>query len=153
MNKLRASSNPIKIILVILVASLAFTIWGFLWYATVFDDVWQSLIGHSEEELIRVAEKRGIYQTISTHLISIVQASGLYAIIRMTRSQNFWQHQMIAGILSVLIALPVLGNAVLFANSPMGLWVLDFMHFIFGYAGMALIFWILKGWITPKQSQ
>ena len=42
-------------ILAIVLATLAFSLWGYIWYATVFDDVWQSLIGRSEAELITMA--------------------------------------------------------------------------------------------------
>jgi len=35
-------------LLAIILATIAFSLWGFVWYATVFDDVWQGLIGRSE---------------------------------------------------------------------------------------------------------
>ena len=47
-------------ILAIILATLAFTLWGYIWYATVFDDVWQSLISRSETELIEMAVARGL---------------------------------------------------------------------------------------------
>lgn len=136
-------TRSLWIALALILASFAFTNWGFIWYATVFDDVWQSLIGRSEEELVILAEQRGFLQTFNTYFISLVQACGLLIMCKMTRIKAFHEYQLIAVVLSVLIATPVLGNAVLFAGQSTPLWVLDFMHFILGYAGMALIFWMV----------
>ena len=49
--------HPFRILLAIALATIAFTLWGFVWYATVFDDLWQSLITQGEDELIRLAEQ------------------------------------------------------------------------------------------------
>jgi hypothetical protein len=123
-------------------ATVCFTAWGYIWYASVFDDVWQGLIARTEDELIALAQARGFMQSVLSYLISGIQAAGLFLILRMTRAASFLAYHAVAAILSVLIALPVLGNAVLFAGTPTWLWVLDFLHFIFGYAGMATIFFI-----------
>jgi len=53
-------------LLAIVLATLAFTLWGYIWYATVFDDVWQSLISRSETELIEMAVARGRIQDVFT---------------------------------------------------------------------------------------
>jgi len=134
----------LRIFLAIILATIAFTQWGFIWYATLFDDLWQTLIDRTEEELLVMAVSRGFIQTILTYLISLVQAVGLFLLIHMTRAKTFLDYQIIAAIVSSMIALPVLGNAVLFEGATGALWVLDFSHFIWGYAGMAGVFFIVK---------
>jgi len=125
-------------------ATISFTCWGYFWYAMLFDDLWQSLIGRSELELLRLAEKRGWLQSFNTYFISLAQASGLLVLIRWSRAKSYFEYQAIAAICSLLITVPVLGNAVLFAGQSTQLWLLDLIHFILGYAGMATVFWIIQ---------
>ena len=134
--------HPFRILIAIALATIAFTLWGFVWYATVFDDLWQSLITQGEDELIRLAEQRGFVQSIGKYTVSLFQAIGLYILIRLTGVKHLFGYLAIACVCSVLMAAPVLGNAVVFAGQSTALWGLDIGHFILGYAGMALTFWI-----------
>ena len=138
------SSDKLRVFLAITLATIAFTLWSYIWYATVFDDIWQGLIERTEEELILMAEARGVAQTFFTCVISAVQVFGLYLLFRFTRAKTFWDYQIIAAIISVMIALPVLGNAVLFEGASEALWGLDFTHFVLGYAGIATVFYIMQ---------
>ncbi len=147
------SSKGLFALVTVFLASLAFTLWGYLWYATVFDDVWQGLIGRTEVELIGISEQRGHIQTFLSYFISFVQAGALYFLCKISRAKSFWDFQIVAAIISVLIATPVLGNAVLFAGQSLHLWGLDIAHFILGYAGMALIFWIAAKMTNSKTSE
>jgi len=47
-------------------------------------------------------------------------------------------------LLSTLVVLPSIGNTTLFVGTPLELLVLDYGHFLFGYAGMALVFFIIN---------
>ena len=131
-------------ILAIILATLAFTLWGYIWYATVFDDVWQSLISRSETELIDMAVARGRIQDVFTVLISLVQVLGIYAALKWVKARTFIHYIGVSLLLSTLLVMPALGNATLFAGTPLGLLVLDYGHFVFGYAGIALVFFLLK---------
>lgn len=141
--KYLSDARFVRLGLAIGLATLAFSFWGYLWYATFFDDVWQELIGQSEKGLIDVAAARGGLQTFFTYFISLVQALGLWWLVHLSGKKSFLGYQLVAGICSLMIATPVLGNGVLFANSPLWLWVIDFVHFILGYAGMALTLWLV----------
>ena len=131
-------------ILAIILATLAFTLWGYIWYATVFDDVWQSLISRSETELIDMAVARGRIQDVFTVVISLVQVLGIYAALKWVKARTFIHYIGLSLLLSTLVVMPALGNATLFAGTPVGLLVLDYGHFVFGYAGIALVFFLLK---------
>ena len=131
-------------ILAIILATLAFTLWGYIWYATVFDDVWQSLISRSETELIEMAVARGRIQDVFTVVISLVQVLGIYAALKWVKARTFIHYIGLSLLLSTLVVMPALGNATLFAGTPLGLLVLDYGHFVFGYAGIALVFFLLK---------
>ena len=131
-------------LLAIVLATLAFTLWGYIWYATVFDDVWQSLISRSETELIEMAVARGRIQDVFTVLISLVQVLGIYAALKWVKARTFIHYIVLSLLLSTLVVMPALGNATLFAGTPLGLLVLDYGHFVFGYAGIALVFFLLK---------
>ncbi len=135
--------KPLTSLLALLLASFAFTKWGYIWYATAFDDLWQSLIGQTEDELIKLAESRGKLQTFFTYFISFVQAAGLMIMLKLTRVRSFIDYQFVAAVISVLIVSSALGNAVLFTGQSTQLWYLDILHFILGYAGMALTFWLI----------
>ena len=62
----------IRNVVAIILAAIAFSLWGYIWYATVFDDVWQSLIGNSEQDLIALAAARGQWQNFFVIFISLV---------------------------------------------------------------------------------
>ena len=135
-----------RTLLAIILASLAFSLWGYVWYATVFDDVWQALIGVSENDLNALAVTRGPIQDVLVILISIPQAIAVYAALKWVRARSFIGHMGVAIGLSSLVILPALGNATLFVGTPLALLILDYGHFLLGYAGMAFVFYI----ICPK---
>jgi len=131
-------------LLAIILATLAFTLWGYIWYATVFDDIWQSLIGRSEAELIDMAAARGGLQRFFTYLISLVQVIGIFIFARWIKARTFVQYISLSLLLSSLIVLPSLGNATLFAGTPTKLLALDYGHFMLGYAGIAFVFFLIR---------
>lgn len=133
----------VRTFLALILASLAFSTWGYIWYATVFDDVWQALIGVSEEELIAMTVARGPIQDVFVILISVPQAIAIYAALKWVKARTFIDYMSVSLGLSTLVVLPALGNATLFAGTPLGLLILDYGHFLLGYAGMALVFYIL----------
>ena len=130
-------------LLAIILATIAFSLWGFVWYATVFDDVWQGLIGRSEADLIELAVARGKLQNLFTLVISLVQVMGLFILLRWVKARSFLHHIGLSLLVSTLIVLPALGNATLFAGTPTELLVLDYGHFMLGYAGIAFVLFIL----------
>ena len=133
-------------LLAICLATLAFTLWGYFWYATLLDDVWQNLINTTEADLIAMANRRGSIQHVLTILISLVQVIGVLTALRWSKAASFVGHIAVSLILSVFIVLPALGNATLFAGTPLKLLMLDFVHFCLGYAGIAFVFFL----ISPK---
>lgn len=130
-------------LLAIILATLAFSLWGYVWYATVFDDVWQSLIARSEAELIEMAAARGGLQTLFTYVISLVQVIGLLILSKWVKARTFTQYIGLSLLLSTLIVMPSLGNATLFAGTPTKLLILDYGHFMLGYAGIAFVFFLI----------
>lgn len=139
--------SRLQVLFAILIAAFLFTQWGYFWYAMLLDDVWQSLIGKSELELIHLAEQRGVMQSISTHLISLVQAAGLFFVLFKCRSIRLLDYIAISFGISMLLIVPSLGNAVLFAGQSSQLWILDSGHFVFGYLLMGSTFWLV-GWLA-----
>ena len=142
-------------IIAIVLATLAFSLWGYIWYATVFDDVWQALIGKSETELLNLAIARGHTQSVFVIVISFVQALAIFAVLRWVKAKTFMQYMGVSLLLSTLVVLPSIGNATLFVGTPAGLLLLDYGHFLFGYAGIALVFFIIDHLIkkAPENSE
>ena len=142
-------------IIAIVLATLAFSLWGYIWYATVFDDVWQALIGKSETELLNLAIARGHTQSVFVIVISFVQALAIFAVLRWVKAKTFMQYMGVSLLLSTLVVLPSIGNATLFVGTPVGLLLLDYGHFLFGYAGIALVFFIIDHLIkkAPENSE
>jgi len=130
-------------LLAIFLATIAFTLWGYVWYATIFDDIWQELIKTSESDLIELAASRGVLQNIFTYLISLIQVIGIFIVLRWRKASTFLNYILVSLVLSVLIVLPSLGNATLFAGTPTLLLLLDFGHFFIGYAGIAFTFFLI----------
>ena len=142
-------------IIAIVLATLAFSLWGYIWYATVFDDIWQVLIGKSETELLNLAIARGHTQSVFVIVISFVQALAIFAVLRWVKAKTFMQYMGVSLLLSTLVVLPSIGNATLFVGTPVGLLLLDYGHFLFGYAGIALVFFIIDHLIkkAPENSE
>ena len=132
-----------RIIIAIILASLAFSLWGYVWYATVFDDIWQSLIGRSETELINLAVARGPIQDVFVLLISLPQAIVIYCLLKWTQARTFVQYIGLSVVLSSLIVLPSIGNTTLFVGTPLLLLTLDYGHFLLGYAGIAFVIFLV----------
>lgn len=130
-------------LLAIFLATIAFTLWGYVWYATIFDDIWQELIKTSESDLIDLAVSRGALQGIFTYLISLIQVIGIFILLRWSRASSFLGYIMVSLVLSICIVLPALGNATLFAGTPTLLLLLDFGHFFIGYAGIAFTIFLI----------
>lgn len=131
-------------ILAICLATVAFTLWGYFWYATLLDDIWQELIKTSEADLIALAVSRGAIQNILTILISLIQVIGVYIVLRWSKASSLLDHIAVSLVLSVLIVFPAIGNATLFAGTPLLLLLLDFGHFCIGYSGIAFVFYIIS---------
>jgi len=129
--------------LAIILATIAFTLWGYIWYATIFDDIWQSLISRSETELINLAGRRGPIQYAYIFLISWLHVIGIFISLKWIHANSFKHYMGLSFILSSLIILPAIGNTTLFVGTSFKLLMLDYGHFLFGYAGIALIFFII----------
>ena len=137
-------------ILAICLATVAFTLWGFFWYATLLDDIWQDLINTSEADLITLASIRGAIQNILTILISLIQVVGVFIALRWSKATTFLGHIVVSLVLSVFIVLPAIGNATLFAGTPLLLLLLDFGHFCIGYSGIVFVFYLIAPKRPPK---
>jgi len=131
-------------VLAITLASLAFSLWGYILYATVFDDLWQALIGRSETDLINLAISRGLIQDFWVIAISVVQVLGIWAVLKWVKARTFMHYIGVSLLLATLIVLPSAGNTTLFVGTPLALLLLDYGHFLFGYAGIALVLFILN---------
>lgn len=137
-----------RLLLAIGLATVAFTLWGYFWYATLLDDIWQMLINKSEADLIALAVERGPIQNILTFLISLTQVIGVYIALRWSKASSFLEYIATSLLLSVFIILPAIGNATLFTGTPSMLLLLDFAHFCLGYAGIAFVFYL----ISPRRT-
>jgi len=104
--------------LALILATLAFSLWGYIWYATLFDDVWQNLISRSEQELIDMATARGHWNDVYVLLVSFVQALGIMIGLSLARARTVFGYIGIGIGLATFIALPALGNATIFAGTP-----------------------------------
>ncbi len=133
----------------IILAALAFSLWGYGWYATIFDDVWQVLIGRSEQELIDMTVARGQIQNVMVIVISLVQALGVWLLLKFSGAKTLFHYIGLGALVATLIVLPALGNATLFAGTPLALLILDYGHFLLGYMGIALTLFLLR---TPVRN-
>jgi hypothetical protein len=132
-----------KNLIAIILATIAFSLWGYVWYATVFDDVWQNLISTSESDLLNVAINRGPIQYLFVILISLLQVLAIFGGLKWTRAKSFPEYMCLSCGLSTLVVLPSIGNTTLFIGTPLGLLLLDYGHFFFGYAGIAFVLFFL----------
>jgi len=137
-----------RVFVAIVLASWALAKWNDFWYATIFDDTIEKISGATIDEIIQASPFIGNLNFMSALLLTLLQVIGLFTILRLTKAREFLDTQIVALFCSMLLITPALANAVLYTGSNEVLWALDSLHFILGYAGVALIFWMF----TPVRS-
>lgn len=122
-------------ILIILLAGFLFFMLGWLWFGILFGDAWMALAGVTEET---ASENMGRSLIIGL-LLSILQATGIAAILSMASERGISKGLKVGFLVWLLFALPTLTYDWNYAISPFQLLVMDAGYQLLGYLLMGAV--------------
>jgi hypothetical protein len=122
-------------VLVVLLAGLLFFMFGCVWYGGLFQEVWMTLAGVTQE----VAEQNMGRSMAVGMLLSLVQATGIAAIINMGKSSGAANGIKVGLLAWISFALPLVSYNWNYAGAAFGLFEIDAGYNIVGYAVIELL--------------
>ena len=131
--------------LAVILATIAFYMIGFVWYAALFEDIWLAAAGMTKAQTEAMAEAKGAMMLVWGLLITLAQALGVLWVINLAGAKRMGACLKIAFWLFVMIAAPLLAYECLYGGySLMGILV-DYGHMLVGYLVMAGIYAAFRG--------
>ena len=129
----------------ILLATLVFYLLGALWYGLVFSDMWMAANGITEAAAKAHADKMGVMVWIGGILITLLQVLGLAYILNHAGASLLGTCVKICAVIAVLMALPLLMYAHIYAGASHQAVALDFAHILIGYALVGAVLSFFRG--------
>lgn len=132
--------------LAVILATIVFFMFGWIWYGPVFGETWMGIEGITEADAQARLDEMGMAVWLVTALlITIGQAIGVLMVIHLAGAKRlpaclktiFW--------LVVTIAAPILGYASLYGGYPLNGFLIDLGHMLIGYLIMAAIYAAFRG--------
>ncbi|MEP4051015.1 MAG: DUF1761 domain-containing protein [Litorimonas sp.] len=131
--------------LAVILATVAFYMVGFVWYAFLFQDIWLAASGMTLAETEAMAEAQGAMMFVWGLLITLAQALGLLWVINLAGAKRMPKCLEIAFWLFLMIAAPLLTYACLYDGYSLNGILVDFGHILIGYLLMAAIYAVFRG--------
>ncbi|NNE58907.1 MAG: DUF1761 domain-containing protein [Hellea sp.] len=138
-------------ILGILIGGAAFWMLGAIWYGPVFGEMWIEVQGTTKEAAEARMKDMGVMMYVWGLIISLVSTVGISYVLQQSSASLLTTCAKIAAILAVLIALPIMGYAVLYEGYPIKGLALDFAYVLIGFvlSGAVMSFFRGKDAIDP----
>ncbi len=130
--------------LAVLLATLVFYLIGFTVYGFLFHDVWLAASGMSLAETEAMAAAQGPMMFVWGLLLTLAQALGLLWVINLGGAKRLTACLIIAFWLFVMIAAPLLAYACLYGGYSLAGILVDYVHILFGYLAMAVVYSIFR---------
>jgi len=132
--------------LAVIAATLAFFIFGALWYGFLFEEAWLAAEGITAEIAdARMAETGMAQWLFFALLITLGQAIGLLMVLQIAGAKRLPACLKYAFWLVVTIVGPVLAYASVYSGYPLSGILIDFGHMLIGYLIMAAIYAAFRG--------
>ncbi len=125
---------------VILLATIAFFMIGWLWYGFLFMEKWMALEGMA----IDGSDAPPPSQMLVGVIISLLQALGLAGIMSMTGKTGVKTGLKVGALSWLFFAVPLMAYRWNYANGPAELFHIDIGHLLLGYLVMGLIYGLLR---------
>jgi len=129
----------------ILLATVVFYMLGFLWYGILFSDMWMAANDITEAAAEAHAAKLGVMMWIGGILITLLQVLGLAYILNHANASMLGTCVKIGAVIAVLIALPILLYAHIYAGVSHQAVLLDFAHMLIGYVLVGAVLSFFRG--------
>ena len=130
--------------LAVILATLAFYMIGFVWYAFLFQDVWLAASGMTLAETEAIAEAQGPMILVWGLLITLAQALGLLWVINLAGAKTLVKFFEIAFWLFLMFGAPLLAYACLYDGYSLAGILMDYGHILLGWSVMAAIYALFR---------
>jgi len=132
--------------LVVIAATVAFFLFGGLWYGLLFEDAWLAAEGITQDIAeARMAETGMVQWLLFAVLITFGQAIGLLMVLHIAGAKRLPTSLKYAFWLVVTIVGPVIAYACVYTGYPLSGFLIDFGHMLIGYLIMAGIYAAFRG--------
>lgn len=130
----------------VIVATIAFFMFGWLWYGMLFEDAWLAAEGITQEIAAARMADTGMGQWLFfALLITFGQAVGLLMVLHLAGAKRIPASLKYAFWLTVTIVGPVLAYQSVYSGYPLSGFLIDFGHLLIGYLIMAVIYAAFRG--------
>lgn len=123
----------------ILAASIGFFFIGFLWYGVIFMEKWMTLQG------LPMDGEQQMMPYVWGFLITVVQVVGINYVLHQSGAKVLSTCAKIALILAILLAVPFVAYATIYAGAPIELLMIDASHMVVGYVVAGVILSFFRG--------
>lgn len=132
--------------LAVILATIAFFMFGWLWYGPLFSDAWMAAEGLTQEAAEAMMAETGMaVWLVFALLITLGQAIGLLMVLHLAGAKRLPASLKYAFWLVVTIVAPVIAYACVYTGYPLSGYLIDFGHMLFGYLIMAAIYSAFRG--------
>jgi len=131
--------------LAVIIATAAFYMIGFAWYAVLFQDIWLAASGMTLAETEAMAEAQGPMMFVWGILITLAQALGLLWVIDRMGAKRLPKCLEIAFWMFLMFAAPLLAYSCLYGGYSLSGILVDYGHILVGWLVMALIYALFRG--------
>jgi len=135
----------------IIVATVVFYLLGYLWYGMFFSEMWLAFNGISEADVAAQAAKLGDMMYIAGAVITLMQVLGLAYILHLAKASTLFTSVKTCTIIAVLIALPLMMYAHIYAGASHEAVALNFAHTLVGYILVGVILGFFRGKKTDDE--
>lgn len=127
--------------LAVILATIAFFILGMIWYGVLFEDLWLSIEGISQEQSEAQFEEMGMGKWLFfALLITFAQAIGVLWVIDRMGAKGVGDCLKTSFWLSVTIMAPIIAYGCVYGDYPLKGYLMDFGHLFIAYMLMAFIY-------------
>ena len=131
--------------LAVILATITYFMFGWIWYGLLFDEIWMASSGITEEIAQANMEAKGAMIWVGAILMSLGQAIGLLMIIHYRGARGLAACLAATFWLIVTIGLPILAYTSVWGIIPLSGFLLDAGHMLAGYLMMAVIYALFQG--------
>lgn len=130
----------------VIVATVAFFMFGWLWYGMLFEEAWLAAEGITQEIAAARMAETGMGQWLFfALLITFGQAVGLLMVLHLAGAKRMPASLKYAFWLAVTIVGPVLAYQSVYSGYPLSGFLIDIGHLLIGYLIMATIYAAFRG--------
>ncbi|GLQ21247.1 DUF1761 domain-containing protein [Algimonas porphyrae] len=132
--------------LAVILATVAFFLFGWLWYGPIFGPAWMAAEGMTEASMQAMLDEMGMaVWLVFALLITLGQAIGVLMVLHLAGAKRLPASLKYAFWLVVTIVAPIIAYACVYTGYGLTGYLIDLGHLLIGYLIMAAIYSAFRG--------